>query len=142
MATFKKGRFWYIDYYVKGVRKRKKIGPSKHVADLALAQVQVKIAKGEYLGLHEDKKITLAQFAEEYLAYARANKAPTSVKRDLISLVPLTKALTSYLSEITTKTVEEYKAQRLETVKPATVKKELALLKHMFTKAGEWSYVK
>jgi hypothetical protein len=39
MAVFKKGRSWYIDYYVKGVRKRKKIGPSKHVAELALTQV-------------------------------------------------------------------------------------------------------
>jgi hypothetical protein len=40
---------WYIDYYVKGVCRRKKIGSSKQVAELALAQVQVKIAKGEYL---------------------------------------------------------------------------------------------
>jgi hypothetical protein len=37
MVIFKKGRSWYIDYYVKGVWKRKKIGPSKHVAELALA---------------------------------------------------------------------------------------------------------
>lgn len=50
MGVFKKGRHWYIDYYVKGVRKRKKIGPSKQVAELALAQVEVKIAKGDYLG--------------------------------------------------------------------------------------------
>jgi integrase len=127
---------------IKGLRKRKKIGCSKRVADLALAQVQVKIAKGEYLGIYEDKKITLAQFAEEYLAYAKTNKAPMSVRRDLISLVPLTSAFPGYLSEITTKAIEDYKARRLETVKPATVNKELALLKHMFTKAGEWSYVK
>jgi hypothetical protein len=58
MAVYKKGRSWYIDYCAKGVRKRKKIGPSKHVADLALAQVQVKIAKGEYLGIYEEKKLT------------------------------------------------------------------------------------
>jgi hypothetical protein len=32
MGVFKKGRQWYIDYYVKGVRKRKKIGRSKQVA--------------------------------------------------------------------------------------------------------------
>jgi len=142
MAVFKKGRQWYIDYYVKGVRKRKKIGPSKQVAELALKDVELKIAKGEYLGIYEDKKITLAQFAEEYLAYARANKAPMSVRRDLISLVPLTTAFPAYVSEITTKAIEEYKARRLETVKPATINKELALLKHMFTKAIEWGYVK
>jgi hypothetical protein len=60
---------WYIDYYVKGVCKRKKIGSSNQVAELALTQVQVKIAKGEYLGIHEEKKLTFRQFAPEYLAY-------------------------------------------------------------------------
>jgi integrase len=142
MAVYKKGRHWYIDYYVKGVRKRKKIGPSKQVAELALKDVELKIARGEYLGIYEDKKITLGQFAEDYLAYAQANKAPMSVRRDLISLVPLTTAFPDYLSAITTKAIEDYKARRLATVKPATVNKELALLKHMFTKGIEWGYVK
>lgn len=100
MAIYKKHGSWYIDYYVKGVRKRKKIGTSKHVADLALAQVKVKIPRGKYLGIYDDKKITLAQFAEEYLACATANKAPISVRRVLISLVPLTAAFPGYLSEV------------------------------------------
>ena len=39
------------------------------MARLALAQVQVKFAKGEYLGIHEEKKLTFRQFAQEYLAY-------------------------------------------------------------------------
>lgn len=34
--VFKKGQHWYITYYVKGARKRKKIGPSKEMAALAL----------------------------------------------------------------------------------------------------------
>jgi hypothetical protein len=126
MAIYKKHGSWYIDYYVKGVRKRKKIGPSKHVADLALAQVKAKIARGEYLGIYDDKKITLAQFAEEHLAYATANKAPISVRRDLISLVPLTAAFPGYLSKITTKVVEEYKAKREDA--PPTCGKPFSLL--------------
>ena len=65
-----------------------------------------------------------------------------SIRRDLISLVPLTTAFSAYLSEITPKVIEEYKARRLETVKPATVNKEFALLKHMFTKAIKWRYFK
>ena len=51
------------------MRKQKKIGSSKQVAEHALAQLQVKIAKGEYLGFHEEKKLTFRQFAPEYLAY-------------------------------------------------------------------------
>ena len=29
MGIYLKGKNWYIDYYVKGRRKRKKVGPSK-----------------------------------------------------------------------------------------------------------------
>ena len=57
MAIYKKGKVWYIDYYLSGQRKRKKIGPSKDLAKLALKDVQLKIAKGEYLGIYEEKKI-------------------------------------------------------------------------------------
>ena len=39
------------------------------MAELALAQVQVKIVKGEYLGFREEKNLTLRQFATAYLAY-------------------------------------------------------------------------
>jgi integrase len=142
MGVFKKGRQWYIDYYVKGVRKRKKIGPSKQVAELALAQVEVKIAKGDYLGIYEDKKITLTQFAKEYLTYADANKSSGAAARDRMSLKHLSAAFPDYRSMITPKSIEEYKAQRLQYVRPATVNRELALLKHMYTKAIEWGYVK
>src|SRR5919202_7000672 len=82
MAVFKKGRHWYIDYYVKGQRKRKKIGPSKQVAELALKDVELKLARGEYLGIYEEKKCTFRQFAPEYLSYSQANKAPGSYHRD------------------------------------------------------------
>jgi integrase len=142
MGVYKKGRHWYIDYYVKGVRKRKKIGPSKQVAELALAQVEVKIAKGDYLGIYDDKKITLPQFAKEYLGYADANKSSGAVARDRISFKHLSAAFPDYLSTITPKSVEQYKAQRLQYVRPATVNRELALLKHIFTKAIEWGYIK
>jgi integrase len=109
---------------------------------LALAQVEVKIAKGDYLGIYEDKKITLPQFAKEYLFYADANKSSGAAARDRVSLKHLLEAFPDYLSVITPKAIEEYKSQRLQHVKPATVNRELALLKHMFTKAIDWAYVK
>ena len=51
MGVYKKGENWYIDYYFRGRRKRRKIGPSKKLAEQVLKDVQVKIAKGEYLGV-------------------------------------------------------------------------------------------
>jgi integrase len=94
------------------------------------------------LGIYEDKKVTLPHFAEEYLAFADANKSSGAAARDRVSLKHLLAAFPDYLSVITPKAIEEYKSQRLQQVKPATVNRELALLKHMFTKAIEWAYVK
>jgi len=70
MGIFQKGKNWYIDYYVKGRRKRKKIGPSKKLALQVLKDVQLKIAKGEYLGVYEEKKIPFDNYAEQYLDYS------------------------------------------------------------------------
>ncbi len=57
MGIYQKGGNWYIDYYVKGHRKRKKIDPSKKDAELSLKNVQVKNAREEYLGIFEENKI-------------------------------------------------------------------------------------
>jgi integrase len=38
--------------------------------------------------------------------------------------------------------IEKYKAMKLEKVEPASVNRELACLKHMYTKAIEWDYVR
>lgn len=38
--------------------------------------------------------------------------------------------------------LEECKAQRLETVTPATVNREITCIRHMFAKAIEWGYVR
>lgn len=52
MAIYKKGNNWYIDYYIKGRRKRKKIGHSKKLAEQVLKDVHLKLARGEYLGVY------------------------------------------------------------------------------------------
>jgi integrase len=144
MGVFKKGTNWYIDYYFKGRRKRRKIGPSKKLAHQVLKDVHVKIAKGEYLGVYDEKKIPFEEFGKQYLAYSKANKAPsTYTRRDRFSMIQLVSFFGgNYLFEITPQMVERYKAKRLEKVTPATVNRELACLKHMYTKAIEWSYVK
>jgi len=143
MGIFQKGKNWYIDYYLKGRRKRKKIGHSKKLATQVLKDVQLKIAKGEYLGIFEEKKIAFNDYAKQYLAYSKANKAWSTYKRrDRFSIDHLVSFFKDkYLFEITPEMIEKYKAMRLEKVSPASVNRELACLKHMFTKAIEWGYV-
>jgi integrase len=144
MGIFQKGNNWYIDYYVKGRRKRKKIGPSKKLALQVLKDVQIKIAKGEYLGIYEEKKIPFNEYAKEYLDYSKANKAWSTYHRhDRFNIARLVSFFKDkYLFEITPQMIEKYKAERLVGVSPATVNRELANLKNMYTKAIEWGYVK
>lgn len=144
MAIFLKGNNWYIDYYYKGRRKRKKIGPSKKLAMQVLNDVQLKIAKGEYLGIYDEKKIPFDEYAKQYLAFSKANKAWSTYKRrDRFSVKNLNSFFKGkYLFEITPQMIEKYKAVRLERVTPASVNRELACLKHMFTKAIEWGFIK
>lgn len=144
MAVFKKGKNWYIDYYFKGRRKRKKVGRSKKLALQVLEDVHTKITRGEYLGVYEEKKIPFDEYAEQYLNYSKANKAwSTYQRRDRINIRHLVSMFGSkYLFEITPQMIEKYKAMRLEEVAPASVNRELACLKHMYTKAIEWRLVK
>ncbi len=45
MGIFQKGKNWYIDYYFKGRRKRKKNGPSKNLTLQVLKDVQREIER-------------------------------------------------------------------------------------------------
>jgi len=142
MGVYKKGKNWYIDYYFKGRRKRKKIGPSKKLAEQVLKDVHVKIAKGEYLGIHDKKKILFEKFCRQYLDFSKANKANSTHQREKFSVAQLISAFKGrYIFDIKPRMIEKYKASRLEKVAPATVNRELSCLKHMYTKAVEWGYL-
>lgn len=83
MGVFKRNSNYWVDYYdAEGRRHRKKIGPQKTVAQLALKDLNVKIAKGEYLGIYEEKKVLFKDFAlKTYLPFAKANLSPTTYDR-------------------------------------------------------------
>ncbi len=144
MAVFKKNGAWWIDFYHQGKRIRRKVGPSKKVAEMALADIEVKKAKQEFLGVCDPKRILFKDFADEYLEYSRANKAKSSYERDSTTinkhLVPLWGDYD--LSRITTKMIEEYKVRRLDHVVASTVTREIFTLKNMTRKAVEWGYLK
>lgn len=63
-TIFKKGRHWYIDFYHKGKRRRRKVSPSKELAQLALKDVELRIAKGEWLGIVEEKRVRFRDYAQ------------------------------------------------------------------------------
>jgi site-specific recombinase XerD len=140
MGVFKKGNNWYIDYYLKGRRKRKKVGHSKKLAEQILKDIQVKIVKGEYLGVLEEKKAIFEEFARLYMDYSKTNKSPSTFQREQAIFRGLVAYFGGkYLFEINSQMIEEYKTMRLQKgVVSATINREMSCLKHLFSKAVEW----
>ena len=144
MAVFLKNEAWWIDTYIKGKRIRRKIGPDKETAELVEQDLKVKAAKGEYLGIMEERKIRFEDFATDYLEWSKANKAERTYITDQCiinrQLTPFFQG--THLAGIKPKAIEDYKTHRLRTIQPRTVNRELAVLRSMFTRAIEWQYVK
>jgi len=140
MSTYQRGKNWYIDFTFKGQRVRESIGPKRKTANEVIAKRKAEIAENKYLDKRKDPEpIKFYDFAKEYLQWAKVNKKPSSLRRTTSLMRQLNKEFEAKnLSEITTWQIEKYKAKKKEEVKPATVNRELALLKHMFTKAIEW----
>ena len=142
MGIFNRGGNWWIDFYHQGKRMRRKVGPSKKLAELALADIQVKQAKNEFLGICEPKRIQFKDFAVEYLDYSRVNKGKGTYKNDvwvIHRLIPVWGS--EYMYRITPKMIEDYKSGRAQRVKPATVNRDLQTVKALFNKAVAWDYL-
>lgn len=102
-----------------------------------LRDVQARIAKGEFLGLTEER-VTFKELTERYLStYMVSSLGPNTCAR--CEGIIQTRLLPCFgdkrLSSITAKEIEEYKAERAAHVKPATVNRELSRLRHMLSMA-------
>jgi integrase len=139
MGVSKVGKNYRIDYYLlDGRRKRETIGPSKKVAYDVLRKRKIQIIENKFFDIKKHKKIKFDDFANDYIeVYSKHNKKDW--KKDLTRLRPLKPFFAGkYLYMIKPLEVEQYKAKRIKEVSPATVNRELACLKHMFTMAIQW----
>jgi integrase len=137
MGLYKKSGTWYIDYYVQGRRKREAIGPNKKMAQSVLAKRKTQVTEKRYLDIQKRPELLFDVLSDQYMEYAKANKR--SWKRDYWSIKVLKRWFSDKkLFEITPLLVEKFKSARNTEVSGASVNRELACLKHMFTKAIEW----
>jgi integrase len=148
MGIRKRGKKYYIDVYYKGTRIRECVGESKRLAERVYAKRKAELVENKFFDKRKVSKTKLSELVELYLEYSKTHKR--SYERDRSS----TKTLLKYmgdrkLNQITPLRIEEYIKTRLNQisyrkkgkVSPATVNRELACLKHMFTKAIEWSLI-
>lgn len=137
MALYKRGNVWWYEFCYKGRRYREGVGHSKKQTESVLAKRKTEVREDRFFDVRKESNTTFGALSEEYLRYSRGNKR--SYKRDETSM----KSLRGYfgrrrLSQITPRLIERYKLLRSGQVKPATVNRELACLKHMFTLAMKW----
>jgi integrase len=135
MALYRRGRIWYADFYVRGKRVQESTGTAnRRRAEKIYASRISEVERGEFV---KPVRITISDFGQQYLEYAKTNKR--SWMRDQGVMKHVNKFFgTAVLSEIGSLSIEKYKMERIQSVSPATVNREIALLKHMFNLAEQW----
>lgn len=137
-----KGAYWYIRYTINGKEKWESVGKvgmiTKAAAQVRLEEKKRQVRLGQ-LDMIGAKIPTLNDFSGEYLSYVRDTIAKRSWKRDVLSLTHLNSFLGDRkLSAITSKDILDYQSKRLkDDLRPATVNRELACLKHLFNIAKQ-----
>jgi site-specific recombinase XerD len=140
--VFKAGSYYGV--FSRGSKKKwLKIGRvDKKQASNMLRQLELEYSK-DRLNLTLPINLTLYQYLKGYFEYTKTNKAKSTYTIEL----EITKAIKNYfgdieLSKIDSLAVEKYKSSRKSLgLKPATINKELSLLRFMLNKALEWGYI-
>ena len=127
---------WWIRYYdAEGKEHREKIG-SKSLARQAYAKRKTQIREGKFFPefLLRRKTILLRDFIQDYLKEAKVNHR--AYFNDEKHAAFFTKAFGDLpIEDLTASQIEKLKAERLASVKPATVLRELVWLKHLYNVA-------
>jgi integrase len=156
MAVYKKNNRWYIDYYQPDGKRKREIESIKGLetyeitrqhAIKALTIRKAQIAEGKFEIAETKKPVSFDRFVKRYLEYSKSNKK--SWERDITSSVALLRTFSGKsLNQITAWAIEGYKSSRQKEIthyqrppSKATINRELACLKHMFTKAVDWRVI-
>jgi len=135
MALYQRGQIWYADFYANGKRVQESTGTANRreaqkVLDVRLSEAH----RGVYV---KPVHVSLNELWERYIGYAKAHKR--SWKRDEQMYAQLSGFFGPVpLDAITPLKVEVFQQHRAQEVTPASVNREVALLKHMFNVAERW----
>jgi len=134
---------WAIKYLKRnGQTKQESVGKRSVMTKTIAKEILKKREQVVKLGQEDllDADIpALDRFAKEYLSYVRDTVKKRSWKRDELCLRHLINFYKGrILSDIKAQDVEDYKTARLSEVSPATVNRELEVLRHLFNLADRW----
>jgi integrase len=135
MALYRRGQMYYADYYANGERVQESTRTAnRREAEKYLALRISEVQRGVFV---RPSKISLNDFGERYMQYAQTHKRSWVRDRQMLGHLQGFFGNGTF-ADITTLRVEEYQQARLKDVCPATVNRELALLKHIFNLSERW----
>ena len=138
-----KGKVYWIEYYdLQHKRRRERIGPNRQIAEARLAEVKRQLAAGKFVPESQLGNILFSDFWEKhYMPWVTANNSKRWIERkDEIYRLYFKPAFADRrLKDITRQHIETYMRERLQAgAAPATVNRDIAVLKHALGKAVEW----
>jgi integrase len=141
-SVFLRGDSWVGEYKDRGKTKRKTFGKkgivTKTSAKEMLKKIEQKVKLGQY-DMLDAQVPTLKEFSVGYLKHGKDVVKKRSWYREEYGLRPFLELFGDRkLSEITPKDVDDYKQIRLNDVLPATVNRELQIVRHLFNLAKRW----
>ena len=134
--------YWYIRYTFNGRDKWESVG-KVGVVTKAVAQARLEERKRQ-IRLGQSEQIvnaipTLDEVTVDYIKHVRDTVKKRSWKRDELCLRHLTAVFGDRkLSQITPRDIDDYKALRRSKVAPATVNRELEVLRYLFNLSKRW----
>jgi integrase len=136
MGLYKRGKVWWMSFTCQGRRYRKPTETDdKEEAQEILDDVKYKIRHSELfetdLGETKSFKEMMERYLKEHVSKKKSQRAYRGYVHNLEAFFD------DYnLSEVTPELIDRYKEQRLRSgVKPATVNRDLAILKNAFNRA-------
>jgi len=152
---YQRRRIYWIDIYIDGERHQRSLETShKNIAYQKFQEIKHSLASGVNPFLAQDH--AFSQVVKQYQALSRTTKAPSTVKREKRILEVLAGHFRDTpVAGISQADIEEYIQARSvavrppkkedgevgETIKAATINRELAVLRHILNKCVSWGYL-
>jgi len=168
-TIYQRNKVYYIDYRVRGRRIRRRIGSSRRLAELALKDIEVKIAKKELGFPVEEENSSVKELFSEYMKHCQANNSRATTQRykaivdNFLYFLDKTRPGIFALSDLSPKVFDDFKVyrknqlimpngQETNPAKPSsyarrgaktnTVNMELGTLRTIFNQGIKWGYLK
>lgn len=130
------GRVFWVQYYVAGRLKHKKIGPSRAAAENFERKMKTEVAEGRYIDREVRPKVRIRDFVEElYRPWCQANNRGYDASKRYFLDEITTRWGGTFLDELSYEDLVKYQAEALRRDTEVYFNRVLATLDHMYTMA-------